>query len=457
VLQFGTGMLLRALCAASVDAANTAGAFSGRIAVIQSTPQGHARAINAQDGLFTLVERGLEHGAPVERTRLVGAISRALVADAEWPTVRDIVARPELQVIVSNVTEAGFRSDGSFPARLTDLLHTRFARLPDGPLVFVIPTELVDENGPRLAEMVDRLAGGLERGAQFREWLGRRVRFCSSLVDRITTGTPARDVRAALERRLGYADALLTVTEPHSLWAIEADPAELRAAFAIDVLPESVIIAPDIGFYRERKLRLLNGAHTATAPLALLAGVRTVREAAEHPRLGGFLRRILFEEIAPATDLPGDAAVAFAATVIERFRNPWLDHEWRVIATNQTAKLRARVVPSLTGFARKRGAGGMAPPGLALGLAAYLHWVRAHPAGDPDLPLIERHWRTATAPPGLAASALADTDVWGVNLAVLPGLLEATTRWLVLLEQDGVDAALEALPRTPERAATGRT
>jgi len=450
-------MLLRALCAASVDAANTAAAFSGRIAVIQSTPQGHARAINAQDGLFTLVERGLEHGAPVERTRLVGAISRALVADAAWPTVRDIVARPELQVIVSNVTEAGFRSDGSFPARLTDLLHTRFARLPDGPLMFVIPTELVDENGPRLAEMVDRLAGGLERGAQFREWLGRRVRFCSSLVDRITTGTPARDVRAALERRLGYADALLTVTEPHSLWAIEADPAELRAAFAIDVLPESVIIAPDIGFYRERKLRLLNGAHTATAPLALLAGVRTVREAAEHQRLGGFLRRILFEEIAPATDLPGDAAVAFAATVIERFRNPWLDHEWRVIATNQTAKLRARVVPSLTGFARKRGAGGMAPPGLALGLAAYLQWVRTHPAGDPDLPLIERHWRTATAAPGLAASALADTDVWGVNLAVLPGLLEATTRWLVLLEQDGVDAALEALPRTPEHAATGRS
>ena len=151
VLQFGTGMLLRALCAASVDAANSAGVFSGRIAVIQSTPQGHARAINTQDGLFTLVERGLEQGAPIERSRLVGAISRALVADAEWPAVRDVVARPELQVIVSNVTEAGFRSDASFPHRLTDLLQTRFVRLPDGPPLFVIPTELVDDNGPRLA------------------------------------------------------------------------------------------------------------------------------------------------------------------------------------------------------------------------------------------------------------------------------------------------------------------
>ena len=217
-----------------------------------------------------------------------------------------------------------------------------------------------------------------------------------------------------------------------------------------------MIIAPDIGFYRERKLRLLNGAHTATAPLALLAGLRTVREAAEHPRLGAFLRHILLEEIVPATDLPADAALAFAAAVIDRFRNPWLDHEWRVIATNQTAKLRARVVPSLTGFARKRG---IAPPGLALGLAAYLRWARSHSAGDVDLPMIERHWR-AMQPnrlDELVRSALSDVDLWGVNLADVPGLLETTTRWMVVLERDGVDAALAALPGMPEHAATGRT
>ena len=128
-----------------------------------------------RSGLFTLVERGLEHGAPVERTRLIGAISRALTADAEWPAVRDLVARPELQVIVSNVTEAGFRPDSGFPARLTDLLHTRFVRLPDGPPVFVIPTELVDENGPRLAAMVHHVADGLEHGTKFREWLRAQI------------------------------------------------------------------------------------------------------------------------------------------------------------------------------------------------------------------------------------------------------------------------------------------
>src|SRR3989441_3027726 len=168
---------------------------------------------------------------------------------------------------------------------------------------------------------------------------------------------PAPDVRAALEQRLGYTDALLTVAEPHALWAIEADPAELRAAFAIDVLPESVIFAPDIGFYRNRKLRLLNGAHTATAPLALLAGVRTVREATEHPRLGPYIRHILFEEIVPATDLPADAALSFAASVIDRFRNPWLDHEWRGVAAQQTAQPRGPVGGSPPGVSAQAGGG----------------------------------------------------------------------------------------------------
>src|SRR5256885_5103134 len=114
VLQCGDGMLVRAGCAAAVDAANAAGAFGGRIVVVQSTPQGQAAALNAQDGLFTLVERGLEHGAPVERTRLVGSISRALVADTQWDVVGELVARPELRVIVSNATEAGVRLGRAF-------------------------------------------------------------------------------------------------------------------------------------------------------------------------------------------------------------------------------------------------------------------------------------------------------------------------------------------------------
>ena len=162
---------------------------------------------------------------------------------------------------------------------------------------------------------------------------------------------PPLDQHAALEATLGYRDALLTVTEPYSLWAIEADPAELRAVFPIE--SASVVFAPDISFYRERKLRLLNAVHTATAPLALLAGVRIVRDATAHPLLGPFMKRLLFEDIIPATDLPADAAHTFAHQVLERFANPWLEHEYRVIATNQEEKFRIRVLPLISILPRR--------------------------------------------------------------------------------------------------------
>lgn len=466
VLQFGTGMLLRALCAASVDAANRSGGFHGRIVVVQSTPQGNARALNSQDGLFTLVERGLRNGAPVDHSRLIGAVSRALVADADWPAVRAAVAQPELQVIVSNVTEAGFRLDddaptshASFPTRLTDLLHARFTRLPDAPpALYVIPTELVPDNGPRLAAMIGQLAS--RYSTEFRAWLEAHVVVCSSLVDRITTGSPPPGARAALDRSLGYRDELLTVTEPYALWAIEGDPAALHGVFPIDG-QETVVFAPDITTYRERKLRLLNGAHTALAPIALLAGVATVREAVEHPRLGALLERILFQELVPATAVPRPAAQAFATSVVERFRNPWLDHEWRVIATNQTAKMRLRVAPAIERFlASER----RVPEGLAAACAAHLRYLRpvsslgtgphgcwrgaTYPIVDADVALVARHWLAVDgslspdALERLAARALADEALWGTSLARHRGFLDATTRALVRLESEGAEAPI---------------
>ena len=341
VLQFGSGMLLRALCDAAIDAAH-----AGPVVVVQSTREGAARtkALNANGGRFTLIERGLSNGRPVDRTATIGVISRALSADTQWDAVRDVAASPAMRVIISNVSEAGFRPDAPFPARLTDALHARFTRVPDAPSVFVIPTELVPDNGPRLEAMVQ------ERASEpaFRAWLDTRVRFCSSLVDRIVTAPPGRG-----------DDPLLTVAEPYAFWAIEADPAELRAAFPIE--SEHVVFAPDITFYRERKLRLLNAVHTATAPLAIRAGVRTVREAVDHPMLGPFMKQ-LFKEIIPAANIPEPEARAFADQVLERFANPWLDHEWRVIATNQEEKFRIRVLPLIRGDQQ---------PSLAMAAAAH--------------------------------------------------------------------------------------
>ena len=366
ILQFGSGMLLRALCATAVDAANQAGKRAGRIVVVPSTPEGaqRAAALNAQDGLFTLVERGLWVGKALERTTLIGGISRAVAPEA--------AADLDVRVIISNVSEAGFRVDAPFPRRLGEVLHARFTNAPDATL-FVIPTELVPDNGPRLAAMVKQVTGQQPRA--FRDWITSRVRFCSSLVDRIVTA-PTPDQRAKLESQLGYRDTLLTVTEPYALWAIECDPVELRAVLPIE--SASVVFAPDITFYRERKLRLLNALHTATAPLALLAGVRTVRDATTHPRLGPFMRRLLFEEIIPATDLPANEARIFAQQVLERFANPWLEHEWRIIATNQDEKFRLRVLPLILASLRVlQRTDKTVPHALALATAAHLKFIQA--------------------------------------------------------------------------------
>ena len=247
--------------------------------------------------------------------------------------------------------------------------------------------------------MVDEVAKQSAGSDAFRTWLSTHVRFCSSLVDRIVTA-PSPDQHAGLEAQLGYSDALLTVTEPYALWAIEADPAELRTVFPVE--SATVVVAPDITFYRERKLRLLNALHTATTPLALLAGIRTVREAMAHPLLGAFQRRLLFEEIIPATSLPTGEARSFANQVLERFANPWLEHEYRVIATNQEDKFRIRVVPLIV----RRPA-----PRLALAAAAHLTFTKA--------PL----------------ESLGDA-------ARIPEFAAATMRWMAVLAQDGIEGAL---------------
>jgi mannitol-1-phosphate/altronate dehydrogenase len=184
-------------------------------------------------------------------------------------------------------------------------------------------------------------------------------------------------------------------------------------------------VAPDITFYRERKLRLLNAVHTATTPLALLAGVRTVREASAHPLLAAFQKRLLFDEIIPATDIPADDARAFAHQVLERFANPWLEHEYRVIATNQEEKFRIRVLPLILASFRTRAVAEPAlqrtdkTPGscLALASAAHLTFTRAR------------------------LDALGDA-------ARIPEFAAATTRWMAVIAEQGVETALSQLVET---------
>jgi mannitol-1-phosphate/altronate dehydrogenase len=134
--------------------------------------------------------------------------------------------------------------------------------------------------------------------------------------------------------------------------------------------------------------------------------------------IAGFLKQ-LFKEIIPATDLPADDARAFADQVLERFTNPWLEHEWRVIATNQEDKFRIRVLPLIVASFRTRA---LAEPALQ----------------GTDKPLT-----SCLALAAAANLAFTHTPLESLGEAArIPEFITTTERWMAILARDGVAAAL---------------
>ena len=460
-VQFGTGAFLRGFVDYFIDAANRSGRFNGRIVAIGSTASGRDQLIAEQDGLFTLAIAGLADGEPRWENRIVASVSRALPAE-RWNDVLECARNPDLELIFSNTTEIGIALDEgddgmivpprSFPGKLTRFLHERALAFDYDPArgVVVIPCELVERNGDRLRDIVMTLAARWSLGERFTRWLHDAVPFCNTLVDRIVPGTPNSDRRHELERQLGYRDDLLTACEVYRLFAIEGDAALARRLSFAPADP-GVVITSELAPYHERKVRLLNGAHTLMAPLALLAGCSTVLEAMEHELVGRFVRRAMLDEIAPGLDAPG--AGAYAAEVLERLANPYVQHALIDITLHATMKMQLRVVPSIVRYSLRTG---RAPTSLAFGFAAHLLFMRGHFQK-------ERRRRNLHVPPDGHASRLADawtvadrtigalvqaicsdSELWGRDLTAVPGFVGMVTDHLVSLERLGIAKALES-------------
>ncbi len=480
-VQFGTGALLRGLVDDALDQANRRGEFRGRVVVIGSTGSGRDRAFADQDGLYTLAVRGTVGGAPARALRVVAAVSRALSAVDDWDAVLSCARNPLLALVFSNTTEVGLAHDPdadadrvdarpprSFPAKLARFLLERGRAFDFAPSkgVIVLPCELVEGNGDVLRTLVLALAERWDVGAAFVRWVEHDVVFCNTLVDRIVPGAPVGDAAAALAAATGYRDALLTTCEPYHLFAIEGDDA-LRARLGfVAAHGDSVFVTPAVAPYRERKLRLLNGTHTAMVPLALLAGCATVRDALHDPRLGAFVRRVLFAEIAPTLDALGGTLPgldAYARAVLDRFDNADLRHALWDITLQGTTKVRVRVVPTIARYAAARG---RAPEALVLGFAAHLWFCRgalqdarraaglAVPPDDRGAAVRDRWDALGGRVDGDALGAFAravcgDVALWGDDLDAVPGLTDSVTAHLVRLRDGGAAAALDALEPTP--------
>ena len=378
VLQFGTGVLLRGLPDYLIDKANKQGVFNGRIVVVKTTSS-DSSDFDKQDGVYTLTEKGVMNGETVNQSTVLTAISRVVNATDEWANILACAENPALEVIISNTTEAGVvyveedifaMPPKSFPAKLTAFLHKRYEIVngKGGGLV-VVPTELLVNNGDILRGMVERHVARMRLDKGFSAWLKSECHFCNSLVDRIVPGATPKAEKAELEKSLGYTDNLMINSEPFLLWAIEGNDAVKKVLNFVQT-DSRMVITPDISLFREQKLRLLNGGHTISVQLAYLSGLRLVVEMMNDEVMGDFVEQTILTEILPTLDFD---ATDFANAVLDRFKNPFIEHKLLSITVQCSAKMNMRNGATFERYLKKFG---KLPERMCLGFAAYLLFAR---------------------------------------------------------------------------------
>ena len=305
VLQFGEGNFLRAFVDYFIDIANEKTDFNGSIVLIKPIAFGNLDRFHEQDCRYTVILRGLENGEKVEKTRLITSVADAVDAINEYEKYSAFAREPSLRFIVSNTTEAGIVLDredrfelcppNSYPGKLTKFLFERaehFNYAEDKGLV-MLPVELIDDNGIMLKKCVMELAKMWNLGEQFIAWLENACIFTSTLVDRIVTGYP-RDDAEQLWKTLGYEDQLLDTAEPFGLWVIES-PKDLSGELPLPECALPVIFTDNQKPYKQRKVRILNGAHTSFVPAAFQMGYDIVLDAMNDPLVAGFMHDTLHE------------------------------------------------------------------------------------------------------------------------------------------------------------------
>jgi len=451
VLQFGTGNFLRGFVDWVIDILNEKTDFHGDVQIVQPHGRLPAAELQAQEGLFHVITRGLQNAEVVETERLITSVRPAINPYLEYDQFLALADNPELRFMVSNTTEAGIFFDPqdsrgenvpvSFPGKLTALLHRRFVFFDGDPSKGLIhlPCELIEQNGQKLKQTILQYSELWSLGNGFEDWIIRHHSFCNTLVDRIVPGFPQENTEA-IQQKIGFKDDLMVTAEPFHLWVIEG-PESLEKELPVSRTGLEIHFVKDLSPYRTRKVRILNGAHTAMVPLAYLKGLRTVREAVEDSFIGEFLSKAIYNEIIPTLDLPTEELEKFAQDVIERFKNPFIKHQLKDIALNSISKFQVRVLPSLTEYCRQNKE---LPENLVMSFAALMVFYRgryngeALPVRDTEevLAFFQQAWQNDDIET-FVATVLSNTSLWNNDLSEIKGLSgELKENLLTLLEQE---------------------
>lgn len=451
ILQFGEGNFLRGFVDWMVGEMNEKAGFDGDIQIIQPLNVGMGKMLNDQDGLYHLQLQGIQNGAIVDELRLITCVRGVINPYQDYQKYLSLATNPDLQFVISNTTEAGITFDSNdylqenvvprtFPGKLTALLYQRFQIFNANPAsgLIIFPCELIDKNGEMLKKCVLQYVELWDLPIGFITWIEESNLFCNTLVDRIVPGFP-KDNIFEIQQKIGFEDNMVVKAEPFHLWVIEG-PQSLQEIFPADQAELEVKFVEDLSPFRTRKVRILNGAHTAMVPLAYLKGLRTVREAVEDEEMGAIIKETIYKEIIPTLDLPSEELEKYAQEVLERFRNPFIRHELASIALNSISKFKVRVLPSMMEYHQKFGRW---PKNLVQSLAALILFYKGEINGE-SIPLndgpeildfFKAIWKKGNMEE-IVSDILAQKEFWGIDLSQENEVISAVNQTIQNLSYD---------------------
>ena len=448
IIQFGEGNFLRCFVDWIIYKMNRKTDFNASVVVVQPIERGMVDWLNGQDCLYHVNLQGRLNGEVVNKLTRIDCISRALNPYTQNPAFLALADQPEIRFVISNTTEAGIAFDpsckltdapaSSYPGKLTQLLYRRYQTFngaADKGLI-IMPCELIFLNGHHLKECIyqyielwkDDFGKDYEG---FKSWFTNCCYVCATLVDRIVPGFPRKDIKA-IQEQICYEDNLVVQGEAFHLWVIEKPENmsidQLKAEFPAEKAGLHVLIAESEKPYHERKVTLLNGPHTVLSPVAFLSGINIVRDACNDSVVGKYIHKVQFDELMQTLNLPMDELQQFAADVLERFNNPYVDHQVTSIMLNSFPKYETRDLPGLKVYLERKGE---LPQGLVFGLAAIITYYKGGKRADGaeivpnDAPeimqLLTDLWATGDTQK-VAEGVLAAEMIWHEDLNKIPGL-----------------------------------
>jgi tagaturonate reductase len=467
VLQFGEGNFLRGFIDWQFQVLNEKTDFNGSVVVVQPRGNNKIERLNNQDGLFTLYLQGIKEGQLVNQYQVIESISRGINLFTDYPEYIKLAGTEDLRFIVSNTTEAGImfdpsdrledRPQKSFPGKLTAFLYHRFKAFVGNEKrgCIIIPCELIERNGEVLREIVLQYASLWNLEDEFIVWVKNANTFCSSLVDRIVPGFPTDSYKEKTEQ-LGYEDELMVVGEQYHLWVIEG-PEWIKNELKVEGTGLNTLIVNDLSPYRIRKVRILNGAHTAMTPVAYLYGLSTVEESVNHEEIGMFIKEMIAEEIIPTLEGSKTELADYADDVMNRFANPYIKHYLMSIALNSISKFQTRNLPALLDYVEKYNT---LPKRMVFSLSSLLYFYRGKRGNNVielqddrgNMQFFKTNWEKfeqhELTMKELVNKVLSEERFWGLDLTAIPNLENTVSTNLLNIYKMGVKEALKELFET---------